>query len=157
MIYIIKLNVSVLSTGLFVPSSLKRNSVFVVRPFAPNDLHSLYRVCLETGDSGNDGDEITCIISFNYVIQQYSLLATHFYPTYPNAIGERYVGAYTQVAGTSQFVLCDDIGVCGYVLAAHDSKSFYQTFFNEWLPPVAAKYPKPTGVMLEFHIKSSRF
>lgn len=113
------------SSGLFVPSSLKQNSIFVVRPFAPNDLQSLYRVCLETGDSGND--------------------ATHLYPTYPNAIGERYVGAYTQVAGTSQFVLCDDVGVCGYVLAAHDSKAFYQTFFNEWLPPVAAKYPKPTG------------
>ena len=70
-IYINKLNVSVLSTGLFVPSSLKRNSVFVVRPFAPNDLHSLYRVCLETGDSGNDGDENNYNILFDFVIELY--------------------------------------------------------------------------------------
>ena len=70
---------------------------------------------------------------------------TPFYPTYPSAIGERYVGAYTQLPGTSAFVLVDKRGVCGYVLSAHDSKAFYKTFVEEWLPGVAAKYPQPQG------------
>lgn len=39
------------------------------------------------------------------------------------------------------FVLEDDIGVCGYVLAALDSSQFYQEFRSIWLPQMKAKYP----------------
>ena len=40
-------------------------------------------------------------------------------------------------------MLEDPQGVCGYVLAALDSKLFYQRFKNDWLPKVLSLYPLP--------------
>ena len=45
--------------------------------------------------------------------------------------------------GTLAYVLEDDVGVCGYVLAALDSKPFYALLQSEWLPKAAAMYPQP--------------
>ena len=33
--------------------------------------------------------------------------------------------------------------MCGYVLAALDSRSFYDQFVTEWAPEVAKRYPLP--------------
>ena len=33
--------------------------------------------------------------------------------------------------------------MCGYVLAALDSRSFYDQFVTEWAPEVAKNYPLP--------------
>jgi hypothetical protein len=42
------------------------------------------------------------------------------------------------------FVLEDSIGVCGYVLGALDSKSFYEKLDNEWFVSLRQKYPLMT-------------
>ena len=55
----------------------------------------------------------------------------------------RFVGPYTTLSPELSFVLEDDDGVCGYVLAALDSKVFYQQFEKEWAPEVAPKYSVP--------------
>lgn len=55
----------------------------------------------------------------------------------------RFVGPYLEFCRDLSFVLEDSLGVCGYVLAALDSKKFYQTFKEEWLPKVLALYPRP--------------
>eukprot|EP00042_Codosiga_hollandica_P045458 m.463095 g.463095 ORF g.463095 m.463095 type:complete len:129 (+) comp57029_c0_seq6:353-739(+) len=98
-----------------------------IRPYQPTDLQSVYMVCLKTGNSGLDG--------------------THLFPKYPNAIGERYVGGYVTLPGTIAYVLEDATGVCGYVLAAIDSKPFYDAFRSDWLPAVAAKYSRSPGLL----------
>jgi len=55
----------------------------------------------------------------------------------------RFVGPYLELCRDLAFVLEDSHGVCGYVLAALDSKEFYQRFKEEWLPAILKLYPKP--------------
>lgn len=96
---------------------------FSVRPCRPDDLNSLFRVCLCTGDAGHD--------------------ASALYHAAPDALGERWTGAYATMSGCLAFVLEDREGVCGYTLAAVDSKEFYARFRGEWLDAASIKYPQP--------------
>ncbi|XP_065890014.1 protein O-GlcNAcase-like isoform X2 [Dysidea avara] len=95
--------------------------IFTIRPYRPEDKALAYRVCLETGDSGADG--------------------TKLFPHYPNLLGDRYVGPYVTLSQELSFVLEDDEGVCGYVLAALDSRQFYKQFKEKWTPSVIGDYP----------------
>jgi protein O-GlcNAcase/histone acetyltransferase len=97
--------------------------IYTIRPYRIEDKEAVYKVCLKTGDSGADG--------------------THLYPNYPNLLGDRFVGPYTTLSPELSFVLEDDDGVCGYVLAALDSQAFYSQFMKEWAPQVADKYSVP--------------
>lgn len=101
------------------------DSIFRIRPCLPADADAAYEVCLKTGDSGADG--------------------THLYPDDPQALGHLYVGPYLRYEPELSFVLEDDHGVCGYVLAALDSTRFYERMLNEWLPELRARHPAPTG------------
>jgi protein O-GlcNAcase/histone acetyltransferase len=96
---------------------------YTVRPYRPEDKEQVYRVCLETGDSGGD--------------------ATDLFTNYPDLLGDRFVGPYTFLCPDLSFVLEDSEGVCGYVLAARDSETFYSQFTSEWLPQLEGKYPSP--------------
>lgn len=111
-----------LAHGTFAHSPGPSTSdTFVIRQATPEDEHAMYRVCLETGDSGDDG--------------------TPFYAD-PHVLGERWVGPYLFHEPDLAFVLEDPGGrVCGYVLAARDSASFYETCRREWFPKMAAKHP----------------
>ena len=60
-----------------------------------------------------------------------------------NCVFCRFVGPYTTLSPELSFVLEDDDGVCGYVLAALDSQAFYSQFMKEWAPQVADKYSVP--------------
>ena len=53
----------------------------------------------------------------------------------------RYVGPYLAFSSDIAFVLEDDSGVCGYVLAVLDSAQFYNDFRAIWLPQMITKYP----------------
>lgn len=97
---------------------------FSLRQAEPRDRDAAYAVCLQTGDSGRD--------------------ATHLH-SYPQALGHVYVGAYLQFEPELAFVLADATGVCGYALAALDSRRFYARYLQEWLPPLRATQPAPTG------------
>ncbi len=102
-----------------------RERIYIIRPYRPSDNDAAYEVCLKTGDSGADG--------------------THLYPDDHRALGRIYVGPYLRFEPELSFVLEDSVGVCGYVLAALDSESFYRHYHQEWLPPVRARYPSPSG------------
>lgn len=99
--------------------------MFRVRRCLPNDADAAYDVCLKTGDSGADG--------------------TQLYRDDPKALGHLYVGPYIHLEPELAFVLEDNAGVCGYVLAALDSARFYHRFLTEWLPPLCAQFPAPQG------------
>jgi ribosomal protein S18 acetylase RimI-like enzyme len=97
-------------------------SNFKIRLYKKKDFESVYEVCLKTGDAGRD--------------------ATHLYKD-PKALGYLNVGPYVTLEPSLAFVLEDALGVCGYVLGAFDTKTFYMRFVKEWLPPLQKLYPEP--------------
>jgi ribosomal protein S18 acetylase RimI-like enzyme len=100
-------------------------ALFRIRPCLPADEDAAYQVCLKTGDSGDDG--------------------TLLFPEDPRALGNLFVGPYIYLEPDLAFVLEDDQGVCGYVLAALDSGDFYRRLRAEWLPHLRAQHPCPKG------------
>ncbi len=101
------------------------NVEFRLRPCLAADADAAYEVCLKTGDDGSDG--------------------TLLYPDDPKVLGDIFVGPYIHLEPDLAFVLEDQRGVCGYILAARDSERFYQRFVTEWLPPLRARHPVPSG------------
>jgi ribosomal protein S18 acetylase RimI-like enzyme len=97
----------------------------VLRPATLADLASLYHVCLKTGDHGQDAEA--------------------FYSSDPDALGRIYVGPYVTFEPELSFALEDDLGVCGYVLAARDSHTFYQRYEQDWRPGLCRQFRAPTG------------
>jgi ribosomal protein S18 acetylase RimI-like enzyme len=97
---------------------------FKIRPYEEKDLDAVYEVCLKTGDAGQD--------------------ATHLYKD-AKALGHLYVGPYVTLELSLAFVLEDEIGVCGYVLGALDTKKFRERFVKEWLPRLQKLYLDPQG------------
>jgi ribosomal protein S18 acetylase RimI-like enzyme len=89
------------------------------------DLAALYRVCLKTGDHGQDAEA--------------------FYASDPDALGRIYVGPYVTLEPDLSFALEDGDGVCGYVLAARDSRAFYRRYDTEWRPGLCRQFRAPTG------------
>ncbi|MFZ9747921.1 MAG: GNAT family N-acetyltransferase [Opitutaceae bacterium] len=102
----------------------RRLDPFTLRLAEPNDRAACYAVCLGTGDSGRD--------------------ATHLHAD-PDALGHVYVGAYLAFAPEFALVLEDAAGVCGYALAALDTRDFQRRYVEEWLPPLRKLRPAPSG------------
>jgi len=96
--------------------------VAVVRPYRADDLDALYRVCLETGDAGEDAT------------------ALHGDPT---LLGHVYAAPYALFEPELAFVLEDRQGVGGYVLGAIDTAAFDARLEAEWWPPLRRRYPLP--------------
>jgi len=97
---------------------------FHIRLCRPGDESAVYDVCLKTGAAGGD--------------------ATGIHRD-PRALGNVYVGPYLRFEPSLAFVLEDRAGVCGYVLGALDSKTFHERVSKEWLPPLRAIFPDPSG------------
>ncbi len=96
-----------------------------VRPARAGDEAAAYHVCLKTGDAGDDGEQI--------------------FRDDPDALGRLFVGPYLAFAPELGLILEDADGVCGYALAALDSRAFYRRYDAEWRPDLCARYPDPQG------------
>lgn len=96
-----------------------------IRPARPDDQAAAYYVCLKTGDHGRDGEP--------------------FYQDDPDALGRIFVGPYLAYQPELSLIVEDGEGVCGYALAALDSRSFYERYEREWRPRLCAEFPSPTG------------
>ncbi len=96
---------------------------FTIRPYQVSDEAALYRVCLETGDSGED--------------------ASALYED-PQLLGHVYAAPYGRFQPDLAFVLEDAQGVCGYVIGALDTRAFFATLEREWWPDLRARSPLPT-------------
>ena len=106
------------------PSAARRVSSdpeYVLRRARVADLSALYAVCLGTGDAGSDG--------------------AHLFGVHPTMLGQVYVGPYVTHSPDLAYALCDASGVCGYVLAALDSQSFWAAADRDWWPNLRAAYP----------------
>ncbi|MVN85408.1 GNAT family N-acetyltransferase [Deinococcus sp. HMF7620] len=96
--------------------------MFTLRRAQEADRAALYRICLETGDSGQD--------------------ATAIYAD-PLLLGHIYAGPYLSFAPDFAFVLEDEAGVGGYVLGAPETRTFEDTLEQAWWPPLRAQFPVP--------------
>jgi len=97
----------------------------VIRLAQPGDQAGAYHVCLKTGDAGGDGEPV--------------------YREDPDALGRLFVGPYLAFEPALSLILEDAQGICGYALAALDSRAFYARYDTEWRPDLCARYPQPAG------------
>lgn len=96
-----------------------------IRPYRPEDLDDLYRICLATGAAGKD--------------------ASHLYRD-PKLIGHIYAGPYGALAPEASFVVEDEGGVGGYIVGTVDTAAFEAKLEAEWWPPLRKAHNNPTRV-----------
>lgn len=92
----------------------------LLRRFHPSDLPALYRVCLRTGEAGSD--------------------ATALYRD-PDLLGHVYCGPYPVADPALTFVVADEHGVGGYVVATADTVAFDEWLDEHWWPVLRAEHP----------------
>ncbi len=68
-----------------------------------------------------------------------------FYRDDPDALGRIFVGPYLQLEPELSWILADDQGVCGYCLAALDSRAFYDRYEHQWRPQLCEQFALPSG------------
>jgi ribosomal protein S18 acetylase RimI-like enzyme len=95
-----------------------------IRGYRPGDLGDLYRICLQTGNSGTD--------------------ATALYRD-PDLLGHIFAAPYARFEPSLAFVAEDQAGVAGYCLGALDSQAFEQRLEGQWWPPLRERYPDPAA------------
>src|SRR5262252_8324639 len=83
----------------------------IVRPYQASDLNDLYRICLLTGDGGND--------------------ATSMFED-PWILGHIVAAPYGLFEPSLAFVAEDELGVGGYIVGALDSRSFERRLEADW-------------------------
>jgi GNAT superfamily N-acetyltransferase len=93
----------------------------VIRQAELRDLPGIYRVCLQTGDSGED--------------------ATALFRD-PDLLGHIYTGPYVVGEPDLAFVVADELGVGGYTLGTSDSDSFAAWEEAGWWPSLRRQYPR---------------
>ena len=101
---------------------LNLGSGVILRSAGISDLPGLFKVCLETGDSGKD--------------------ATHLHQL-PDLLGEIYVAPYVIYQPEFSYALTAADKIVGYLLAALDTKSFEDQLVKEYWPKIKSKYAKP--------------
>ena len=99
-------------------------SDFSIRSYSPADTSAVYKICLKTGNAGQDATDLF---------------------SDPLVLGHIYVGPYMEFEPQSVFILEDDQGICGYIMGVLESRTYYQWMHNEWLPKILVDYKKPTG------------
>ncbi len=93
-----------------------------IRPYRPDDLDDLYRICVQTADNGRD--------------------ATSMFRD-PRLPGHVYAAPYALFEPSLAFVAQDAGGVGGYIVAALDSQAFERRLDRDWWPALRAAYPEP--------------
>ncbi|HEY5290634.1 MAG TPA: GNAT family N-acetyltransferase [Caulobacteraceae bacterium] len=96
---------------------------YAIRPYDADDLDSLYRICLATGQNGQD--------------------ASNLYAD-PDLIGHIYAGPYGRFSPECCFVVEDDAGVGGYILGAFDTAAFESLLETVWWPTLRPRYLDPS-------------
>jgi ribosomal protein S18 acetylase RimI-like enzyme len=96
--------------------------MFEIRQCREADVTDLYRICLATGESGQDAKDLYAD---------------------PEIIGHVYAGPYPRFSPEACFVAEDAEGVAGYILGALDTRQFEVELERKWWPPLRERYPDP--------------
>jgi ribosomal protein S18 acetylase RimI-like enzyme len=95
----------------------------MIRPYRPDDRAAVAEVCVLTGDAGGDSRDR--------------------WPD-PDLLPSIFALPYVDHEPELAFVLDDGGGrAVGYVLGTADTAAFVKWFREEWLPPLARRYPPP--------------
>jgi len=94
----------------------------IIRRYRSSDLPDLYRVCVQTGNNGDD--------------------ATALYQD-PDLLGHINAGPYGVFEPSLAFVVQDDFGVGGYCLGALDTRAFERRLEERWWPSLRRRYAEP--------------
>jgi GNAT superfamily N-acetyltransferase len=106
-----------------------------IRNYRVVDLDALYRVCLETGDSGKD--------------------ATRIYRD-PKLLGHIYAGPYGTLAPESALVVEDEAGVGGYIIGPVNTHEFEKRLERDWWPQLRRAYVDPSDKARELWSSDER-
>jgi ribosomal protein S18 acetylase RimI-like enzyme len=93
-----------------------------IRPYRTNDLDDLYRICLQTGNSGRD--------------------ATSMFDD-PRILGHVFAAPYGLFEPSLAFVAEDEFGVGGYIVGALDTRAFEKRLEADWWPALRDRYQAP--------------
>ena len=93
-----------------------------IRPYRDSDLDDLYRICLQTGDVGED--------------------ATSMFDD-PQILGHVFAAPYALFEPSLAFVAEDEVGVGGYIVGTLDSRAFEERLEANWWPALRDRYPAP--------------
>jgi ribosomal protein S18 acetylase RimI-like enzyme len=93
-----------------------------IRPYHPGDLDALYRICLLTGDDGQD--------------------ATSLFHD-PRLLGHFFAAPYGLFEPSLAFVAGDAEGVGGYIVGALDTQAFEEQLESKWWPDLRTRYLAP--------------
>jgi ribosomal protein S18 acetylase RimI-like enzyme len=92
-----------------------------IQPAGLHDLPGAYRVCLLTGEAGEDASGLHAD---------------------PDLLGHVYVGPYLAAGTGTQLVVVDEQGVAGYLLSTDDTAAFEAWAERSWWPGLRARYPR---------------
>ena len=95
---------------------------FEIIPYNSKHHDMVYEICLKTGNSGKG--------------------AEHLHND-PMILGHIYAGPYIDLEPESAFLLKDKLGVCGYIIGAIDTETFFNKVKSEWLPTLQKIYTEP--------------
>ena len=93
-----------------------------IRPYQKSDLTALYKICLLTGNSGEDATKL-----FNN----------------PDLLGHYYVAPYVIFEPDICFIVTNNEKPCGYIIGTKDSQKFYEKCEKDWFPQLRKRYPFP--------------
>ena len=93
-----------------------------IRPYQAADLDDLYRICLQTANSGQDA---TAVVSD------------------PKLPGQVFAAPYGIFEPSLAWVAEDEAGVAGYILGTLDTLAFEERLEQDWWPALRARYPDP--------------
>jgi len=96
---------------------------YQIRPYNTSDHDTVYEICLKTGNSGKS--------------------AEHLHDD-PMILGHIYAGSYITLEPESAFLLEDEMGVCGYIIGALNTQSFFNKVKSDWLPDIRKQYTDPS-------------
>ena len=96
---------------------------YQIRPYNTSDHDTIYEICLKTGNSGKG--------------------AEHLHDD-PMILGHIYAGSYITLEPESAFLLEDEMGVCGYIIGALNTQSFFNKVKSDWLPDIRKQYTDPS-------------
>jgi len=96
-----------------------------IRGYRPDDLETIYEICLLIGDNGKDATPL---------FRERRIL------------GDLYAGAYGRFAPELAFTAEDEQGVCGFTLGVLDTEGFDARLEREWWPALRRRYRDPGDI-----------
>lgn len=92
---------------------------FDIRPYQGSDLDAIYRICLQTGDAGQDA---TGTID-------------------AELLGHYFAAPYAVLEPDLAWVATADESPCGYIVGTADSEAFAAIARERWFAPLTHRYP----------------